>query len=264
MGSGSDSELITQYPELERGEFVSHLVGQAIAGVNAQQLLSDSWQNFLAILSAPQHHFEMVWISVPVIATLLVLTFYFGRLAKEELGWNTAIGNAVVLFIVAIDLVRQAYHYTYPPALSNLIINTAQLVAVLVVVVEAVVLLFISFLHPTPRKLFYLLSNPLPVNIQAYMAVAVVYSQAASAWETLGGALIFFAIFLCGLWLLQWIERSWIAAIKHLHVSEAKREHERFRHMLHDEERFRSHMLKEHDEALAELSAKVGRPSENK
>ncbi|MBI4344213.1 MAG: hypothetical protein HY555_01355, partial [Euryarchaeota archaeon] len=61
-------------------------------------------ERVLALLGAPIANPEMIWFVVPLAAITLIMTLYFGLHPKEELGWNTAVGNTVALLFVSIDL----------------------------------------------------------------------------------------------------------------------------------------------------------------
>ncbi|MBD3354899.1 hypothetical protein GF361_02850, partial [Candidatus Woesearchaeota archaeon] len=56
---------------------------------------------FMELVTAPYHHSELLWITIPLVAALILMDIYFGRYKKEELGWNTAVGNTLALAFVA-------------------------------------------------------------------------------------------------------------------------------------------------------------------
>ncbi|MBR9703466.1 hypothetical protein GOV10_05475, partial [Candidatus Woesearchaeota archaeon] len=43
------------------------------------------WERLTTIVAAPARYPEMVWILMPLLITLLLMTFYFGRYKREEL-----------------------------------------------------------------------------------------------------------------------------------------------------------------------------------
>lgn len=61
------------------------------------------------IVQAPATHSDMIWIIAPIVIAFLLMSFYFGRYKKEELGWNTAFGNSMVLIFATVDLLRHQY-----------------------------------------------------------------------------------------------------------------------------------------------------------
>jgi len=73
---------------------------------------TEVYSRFIELVTAPYHHTELLWITIPLIIVVLLMEFYFGRYEKEELGWNTAVGNALVLLFVAMDLYRYVYEHS--------------------------------------------------------------------------------------------------------------------------------------------------------
>ena len=124
------------------------------------------------ILTAPFIHREMLWAVVPLIATLLLMTLYFGAHKSEELGWNTAFGNSMVLIFTSINLLQFLYGEI---DLNNLSFNIDTVVA-LGLMGEGIFLLFINFFHFLPKRLAYVLCSPVHINLAAAIGVIIVYS----------------------------------------------------------------------------------------
>ena len=104
--------------------------------------LQQTWKEFILILKAPSLVPEMWWIITPLFVTFLVMTFYFGVYKREELGWNTALGNTIVLMFVAIDLLRTVYHYTIPPMLENFAGHPVIFIIIAIIIIEAFLLFY--------------------------------------------------------------------------------------------------------------------------
>ncbi|MCJ7429449.1 MAG: hypothetical protein MUP66_03600, partial [Candidatus Nanohaloarchaeota archaeon QJJ-5] len=51
----------------------------------------------LDIVFFPFEYPDLLPSLTPIIVGMLVLELYFGRYTHEELGWNTAVGNATML-----------------------------------------------------------------------------------------------------------------------------------------------------------------------
>ncbi len=160
-------------------EFVNE---QLMPAVNA------IWERFIDLVTAPAQYHEMIWIILPLIFTLVVMEFYFNRYKVEELGWNTAVGNSIVLMFIAIDLFRHIYGKS-PELLSTIgsISDVNEVFAIVhpVVIMAVVVglwglgLMFFNFFHVMPKKLAFLISSALPVNVTAYVAIILVYTNLA-------------------------------------------------------------------------------------
>lgn len=143
------------------------------------------------LLIAPYHYPDMIWMVTPIVVTVLTMQFYFGRYSKEELGWDTFVGNTIVLFFVALDLLRHVYNIA-PADFLNFVLFPIKTSIALLVAVEAVALFFADFFHFLPKKFAYLISSPLPVNLTAYLALALVYSNIALDIYTLYATLALF------------------------------------------------------------------------
>ncbi len=148
------------------------------------------------LITAPYFYPDMIWMVTPLVITLLIMHFYFGRYSKEELGWDSFVGNTLVLFFVALDLLRHIYNVE-PADPLNFIFYPIKTMVALIVAVEAIMLFFADFFHFLPKKLAYLVSAPLSVNLTAYVATVVVYSDVPFNIATLYAALIlFFMLFI--------------------------------------------------------------------
>ena len=143
----------------------------------------------LELVQAPINHPDMLWMAIPIIITLFLMQFYFG-LHKEELGWNSAVANSLVLVFVSIDLFRFIYNYSAPPSSLNWLLFPVKSLVAFIVIFEGVLLFFTDFLHFLPKKLAFIISSSLPVNVTAYIAVALVYTNIEINWITLIAAVI--------------------------------------------------------------------------
>jgi len=190
----------------------------------ADILIPSVWSRFLELLTAPAVNPEMGWIITPLIVTLVLMTFYFGKYSKEDLGYNTSVGNAVVLLFVGMDILRYVYYSEFPPSLLAYQNRPVVALVCLLVMFEAIALLYSSFFHTLPKKINYFICSPLPVNLQAYVAIAVVYSRIKFDWYTLLAAfLLFFALFLT-MRLLQKLQHVTSESIHKARIEEVKEE----------------------------------------
>lgn len=154
-------------------------------------------EQLLILLKAPVTNSELLWIAAPLFVTTLVLTFYFGLYKREELGWNTSVGNSIVLLFVCVDLLRTMYHYTPTPVLMNFVDNPWKTTVVSAILIEAVLMVIFAFYHLIPAKIMYFIASPLPVNLQAYIISTLVYTRTPPNRYTIYAAIIlFFAFFI--------------------------------------------------------------------
>lgn len=147
--------------------FALQVAGEGIFGISVSV-----FQKFVYLITAPSKFPEMLWMVVPIIITTVMMQFYFGRYSDEQLGWNTAVGNSIVLIFIAIDLFR----YLFNNGGIHLSVLTIKTAVACIVAFEGIVMLLLNFFHLWPQRLAFFLSA-LPVNISAYIAIVMVYSD---------------------------------------------------------------------------------------
>ena len=165
------------------------------------------------LIAAPFRYTEMLWIIFPLALTFLVLEFYFDRHGDEELGWAAAVANALILLIVALDLLKHSFHNATPwVVLKEIILSIftdatlplppQNLILIVFLGVLGVGITVINYYHLLPRKLAFEMSSHPPVNFLAYFAITIVYS-AGTAHEIpltiptlIAGVLLFFLVLL--------------------------------------------------------------------
>ncbi len=152
---------------------------------------------FIEILKAPLVHKGMLWMTIPLVATMLLLMYYFSRFKKEELGWNTAVGNSLILIFVGMDLLRNlaaAGAFTLA-SLTSLTSNIKILVA-LFIIAEGILLFMADFVHALPKRFAFFISSPIYINLTAYMGLVLVYSDVPIDIITILAAVMLYAFFL--------------------------------------------------------------------
>ena len=130
---------------------------------------------FAELLGAPFVNPNMLWIALPLLITLIVVELYFARYKEEKLGWNTALTNTLVLVFVSLNLFQHVFK-TYSGGFFRVITSTGFFVPLLILVL-GILLFFADFFHWLPRKIAFIISAHLPVNITAYTAIVIVYNK---------------------------------------------------------------------------------------
>lgn len=129
------------------------------------------YNRFIEIVLAPAHNKDMIWILAPLLATLLLMELYFDRYKGEELGWNTAFGNSLVLIFVSVDIIKFLHTNDM---LSYVTIKSALAIAVILLGLSLTIL---SFFHSLPKELAFGLTSRLPINLITYLTVVIVYAD---------------------------------------------------------------------------------------
>ncbi len=158
-----------------------------------QHVLPTLWERFTALVSAPFKNPEMLWIALPLLAALLLMELYFGRYRKEELGWNTAVGNSLILVFVSLDLLRQIYGSVSINAIAEVFaLHPSKTILSVAVGLSGLLILYYDFFHLLPRRFAFTISSYLGVNLLAYLSAAVVYADLRIDWYTLFAAILLF------------------------------------------------------------------------
>jgi hypothetical protein len=175
------------------------------------------------LVAAPFHHQAMLWILFPLLLTFIVLEFYFDRHGDEELGWAAAVANSLILFIVAIDLIKHSFHYATPSEVlrqialaiftdATLEFPPQVLILILFLAAMGVFVTVVNYYHLLPKKLAFELSGHPPVNFLAYFAIVIVYS-AGSEHEIpldlatlIAGALLYIVLLVFFFYMRRWVQ----------------------------------------------------------
>lgn len=139
---------------------------------------------FMDILLFPHMHRDLIPSLIPVIVGLFVLEFYFGRYKREELGWNTAVGNATMLVTTALTLIYQLDLYNNPT--SN------EAIVALFILGFGGLMLVLNFYHVWPKVIAFNVSSAFTVYVLVYITMALTYSDVPIDSNTVAAAGLFF------------------------------------------------------------------------
>lgn len=93
------------------------------------------------------------WFLAPVILLWIALEIYFGKYKKEQLGWNTSLGNAVTLTWISVESMRFLFD-TQP---DNFWFRFGLITAI---ILYALMIIYFSFSHKISPKATYTLASP--------------------------------------------------------------------------------------------------------
>lgn len=147
--------------------------------------ISMLYERFEIFLKAPVANPEMLWIVAPLIISVLFISLYFSRHKLEELGWNTAFGNTLVLLFVSLNLLQ--YLYTK----NQLFPLNFKISIILALILISLCILILHFFHIIPKELAFVISSIIPMNLTAYIAIVIVYMDLPLDEFTITAALIF-------------------------------------------------------------------------
>lgn len=156
-------------------------------------------ERFIEIVIAPYNYPFMLWIAIPLALTAVLSGVYFGRYKFEDLGWNSAYGNSMVLFFVSMDLIRVLYvrNTLFPLSMKSSI--------TIVLMVLSLSFIMLNFFHVLPKSWAFSITSPLPINVVAYLIVILVYSNIPLDLLTFIAAMtlaVFIVLFVKFIWFL--------------------------------------------------------------
>ena len=145
---------------------------------------------FSEILITPWMNKETLWMVIPLILIMFFIQAYYGRNKTEDLGWDTAFGNAVSLFWVSILLFKFMIENTSPIELFE---SGALRSLILIGILFAWTLLLLvsDYFHALPKRVAFLLSSDIPINATAYIFIVLIIGNIPLDTTTLLAGLFF-------------------------------------------------------------------------
>jgi len=134
-------------------------------------VLQALYERFIELLLLPSANKEVIWIILPLILAVLFMELYFGRYKLEDIGWNTAFNNSLILIFVSVNLVKHLYDMDI---LLSLHPKTVLTIALIII---GIFMSLFNYFHILPKKFAFLFSSTLPINITNFMVVLIVYSS---------------------------------------------------------------------------------------
>lgn len=111
---------------------------------------------------APVNHPELLPSLLPLILGALVIELYFGKHTREELGWNTSVGNAVIWVTTALSLMIT----------TNL--SPGERIATYTLLGAGGFVAYMDFFHEWSSQLAFRISSSAIVYTLAYVLVVMV------------------------------------------------------------------------------------------
>jgi membrane protease YdiL (CAAX protease family) len=140
----------------------------------------------IELFLTPFYYPDILWIIFPLIAATILMIFYFGRYKNEQLGWNTAFGNNVILLFVGLNLLQILWQK------EMLLSNKAFFIYFLIF--YNIIQLIINYFHLVPKGISFIINSTLPTNFINYFAIIIVYSSIVFDFTTIIAGAVFFLI----------------------------------------------------------------------
>ncbi len=130
-----------------------------------EQILLNLWAAFLEILRSIFHDLSILWFLGPILLFWLLLEVYFSRYKKEELGWNTALGNGLSVFWILIISIK----YLFENGMEKF--EWPKFIALVLILFYAIFIIINSFEHKLNAKVSFLLASPTIVYYLSGIAI---------------------------------------------------------------------------------------------
>jgi len=160
------------------------------------------------IIEQPILNKDMLWILLPLLTALFLMELYFGRYKEEELGWNSAVSNSIVLFFVGMNLCSFLYSKnmligitTVPQALVN--IAAKKTFIAFFILLESVFFIVLNFFHLVSKRFAFGISSALIMNYLGVISIVLVYSNLSFDFVMIPAILLLFIIAVLFFWILQ-------------------------------------------------------------
>ncbi|MBD3253383.1 hypothetical protein GF386_06625 [Candidatus Pacearchaeota archaeon] len=155
-------------------------------------LIIEIYKNLGMFLGLTFHN-EVLWIVFPLLISTVIMLFYFEKYRDEDPGWNTYVANSLVLFFVAIILLRFIYRINNS-GIVNYGLYPVRTVFSFIILIISIMLLFFNFQHFLPEKIARAVSSPLTVNLVAYIAIIYVFSDSENTFSVFSALLLIFIL----------------------------------------------------------------------
>lgn len=147
---------------------------------------------FSFLVSAPFLFPEMLWIVIPIVTLVFLLTFYFTEYANERYGWDNAFTNSIALFFVCIDSLRYMYQYQDVVSIESLMLYPYKILFIFIIMLEGLFIMYSSFKHKLPGFLRKFITTPLGIYTQMYILIVLVYTKTDPTLHTLVAMILLF------------------------------------------------------------------------
>ncbi len=154
---------------------------------------------------------DMLWILLPLLIALFLMELYFGRYKEEELGWNSAVSNSIVLFFVGMNLCSYLFSKNMLVGLTTVSPELIQVASektfiAFIVILESIFLLVLNFFHLVSKRFAFGISSSLIMNYIGVIGIILVYSNIPIDATIIPAILFLFIVAVLFFWIIQSLE----------------------------------------------------------
>ena len=165
----------------------------------------------IEILQQPIVNRNMLWILLPLLVALFLMELYFGHYKEEELGWNSAVSNSIVLFFVGMNLCAYLFSKNMLVGLTAVTPETLEIASqktfiAFIILLESIFLLILNFFHLVSKRFAFGISSTLIMNFVGLIGIILVYSDIPIDVSLIPAILFLFVVAVLFFWILQSLE----------------------------------------------------------
>ena len=138
------------------------------------------------IFRAPFVELSALWLIAPLFIMWIVLELYFDIHQDEELGWNTALGNGISMFWIAVNMMRFLFVENFRD------FGWLKFIVIILLLCYSIFISYISFTHQlSPKATFYLAS---PTTAYYFSGIVILWAYGSltlSLWMIIDIMLLF-------------------------------------------------------------------------
>lgn len=131
------------------------------------------------LVLAPVNHPELLPSLLPLILGAVIIELYFGKHTEEELGWNTAVGNAVIWVTTGLNLLLNSELGSMERTATYALIGIGGLVA------------YMDFYHKWSSTIAFRISSSAIIYSLAYILVVMIKTPITITETSLKAGLVF-------------------------------------------------------------------------
>ncbi|MCJ7478559.1 MAG: hypothetical protein MUP63_00075 [Candidatus Nanohaloarchaeota archaeon QJJ-7] len=144
-------------------------------------------QRFLSILLFPVNNPEFLPSLIPIFLGLAVIELYFGKYSFEQLGWNSAVSNAVLILATALTLIVRLNLLGAPSGPRYTVAYGVLLLGLFILIMD--------FYHVWPASIAFVVSSGFATYTSVYISIAWVYDGLPLDANTLAASALFMISF---------------------------------------------------------------------
>ena len=137
--------------------------------MNLDIILSNLAKGFPQIAKSFTKDLSILWLITPVLLFWIIIEIYLDRYKKEDLGWNTALGNGLSVLWVSLICLRFLFELDFKH------FQWSKLIALIIIFIYGCFVVINSYYHRLKKKVSFVLASPTPIYFLSLVAILWTY-----------------------------------------------------------------------------------------